>query len=243
MENTTPAGVVLCGDALKILPTLDPQSVDCCITDPPYGETSLDWDRAVNWLDLVRPLLKPHGSVWFFTSLRHLLGVKLDGWNVAQEIVWEKHNGSNFHRDRFRRVHELAVQLYPEGVKWADVYKAPVFTNDATRRRIHRKKRPAHLGRIDDGVYEAIEGGPRLARSVMRVRSCHGHAEHPTQKPEEIVRPLISYSCPKGGTVLDPFAGSGTTGAVAAAEGCGSVLIEKKPEYAAIARRRAGGKE
>jgi tRNA G10 N-methylase Trm11 len=59
MENTTPAGVVLCGDALKILPTLDPQSVDCCITDPPYGETSLDWDRAVNWLDLVRPLLKP----------------------------------------------------------------------------------------------------------------------------------------------------------------------------------------
>jgi site-specific DNA-methyltransferase (adenine-specific) len=229
---------LIVGDSLQLMREMEPESVDCIVTDPPYGETTLAWDKIVNWLDVGRSLLKPHGSIWFFTSIRHLLGLDLDAWHFAQDIVWEKHNGSNFHADRFRRVHELAVQIYPRGVKWADVYKSPVFTADAQRRRVHRKQRPPHMGETQASVYESLEGGPRLARSVMRVRSCHGYAIHPTQKPEDIVRPLIEYSCPPGGTVLDPFAGSGTTLEVARQLGRNAIGIDLNPQYVKLAHQR-----
>ena len=64
---------------------------------------------------------------------------------------------------------------------------------------------------------------------------------HPTQKPVEIVAPLIRYSVPVSGTVLDPFAGSGTTGLAAMQEGRHAILTELNPEYAAMARRRIEG--
>jgi site-specific DNA-methyltransferase (adenine-specific) len=75
-------------------------------------------------------------------------------------------------------------------------------------------------------------------RSVIQVRNEHGRAIHPTQKPLELLLPLIRYSCPSGGTVLDPFAGSGSTGAAAAIEGRRCVLIEKNPVIAAVAKER-----
>lgn len=229
---------IICDDALDALSSLPKESFDACVTDPPYGETSLDWDRQVEWLSLVRRVLKPSGSLWFFTSVRHLLSLDLTGWKFAQDIVWEKHNGSNFHADRFRRVHELAVQLYPADVPWSEIYKSPVTTADATKRQVRRKKRPTHTGHIEAGSYESIDGGPRLARSVMQVRSCHGYAQHPTQKPVDIVRPLVEYSCPPNGTVLDPFCGSGTTGEVCVATGRSFLGIELNLEYAEIGRKR-----
>lgn len=75
-------------------------------------------------------------------------------------------------------------------------------------------------------------------RSVMFCRSMHGSAVHPTQKPVEIIAPLIEYSCPPGGRVLDPFMGSGTTGVAAAQLGCDFVGIELRTDFAAIAGER-----
>lgn len=229
------------GDCRDVLRSLPAQSVDCVVTDPPYGETSLDWDRQVSgWLDVVQPLLKPHGSIWVFGSLKFFMDRAADfrSWNVAQDIIWEKHNGTNTFNDRFRRVHEMALHLYPRGVLWRDVYKKPLFTNDATARAVRRKKRPPQWGDIGEGVYVSHDGGPRLMRSVMFARSCHGHAVHPTQKPEAIIAPLIEYSTPPGGVVLDPFGGSGTTGVVADRLGRHAILAERQPEYAAIAQHR-----
>ncbi len=217
--------------------------VDCCIADPPYGETSLEWDTAeLAWLSAMDRTVSAAGSVWSFGSLKYLSRLLacagMTAWRQAQEIVWEKHNGSSFHADRFKRVHELAVHLYKQSTPWADVYKNPITTNDATARTVRRKQRPPHTGHIEAGSYTSHDGGPRLMRSVIRVRSCHGEAEHPTQKPLGIIDPLLRYSCKPGGIVLDPFMGSGSTLVAAKSLGCQAIGIEIEEKYCEIAAKR-----
>jgi site-specific DNA-methyltransferase (adenine-specific) len=123
-------------------------------------------------------------------------------------------------------------------VKWSDVHKNPLYTNDAVARAVRRKKRPPQWRQIGEAAYKSVDGGPRLMRSVMFARSCHGHALHPTQKPVEVVAPLVEYSCPKDGTVLDPFMGSGSTGIAALQKGRKFIGIEIRQKYFDIARRR-----
>lgn len=222
------------GDALALLPTL--ASVDVVVTDPPYGETSLWWDTRVSgWLGLL-----PASSLWCFGSLRSFVGTGREfsdsGWQLSQDIIWEKHNGSSFHADRFKRVHEVAAHFYRG--QWADIYHEPPKTLDATKRTLRRKHRPPHTGHIEASAYASEDGGPRLMRSVLYVRSAHGHAVHPTQKPEGIIRPLIEYACPPGGIVLDPFAGSGSTGLAARQLGRRAILIEQDETYAEAAAKR-----
>lgn len=234
---------LICGDCRDVLPTLDRGSIDLCLTDPPYGVTSLPWDKPVRgWAALVLPLLALPGSLWCFGSLRFFLAehAEFDGWTLAQDVIWAKHNGSNFHADRFRRVHEIVAHFYPASVPWAEISKDPQFTHDATARTVMRKKRPTHTGHIEASHYTSEDGGPRLVRSVIEVRSCHGHAEHPTQKPRAILAPLIAYSCPPGGMVLDQFMGSGSTGLEALASGRRFIGIEANAAHFETALRRFG---
>lgn len=234
------------GDCLEILPTLPDGCVDLVLTDPPYGDTSLSWDKRVGeWPREALRLLRPGGSMWVFGSLRYFAtsfaGDVFGGWKIAQDIVWEKHNGSSFHADRFKRVHEIAVQFYPAGSKWRDTFKQPQYTATATKRTVRRKKRPPHTGHIEAASYVSEDGGPRLMRSVIYARSCHGYAQHPTQKPEEVVLPLLNFACRPGGTVLDMFMGSGTTGVAAINTGRDFIGIEKDPGYFEIAEKRIYG--
>jgi site-specific DNA-methyltransferase (adenine-specific) len=234
---------IINGDAVQILSEMPAESVHCIVTDPPYGETSLQWDKASNaWISAVHRVLRRDGSMWVFGSMRSLMGCSWEGWNFAQDVVWEKHNGSGSANDRFRRVHEHAAQFYRSDAKWRDVYKQPLFTNDATARTVTRTKGPPQWGKIGNVHYETHNGGPRLMRSVMFCRSMNGKAEHPTQKPIEIVSPLIEYSCPAGGVVLDPFLGSGTTALAAKQLGRSCIGIEIDAKYVAIAERRLGVK-
>lgn len=229
-----------CSDVLRSN-VIEPASIDCVITDPPYGQTSLQWDQPVfGWMAALRPLLKPSASVWVFGSAKFFINsaCEFEDWNIAQDVIWEKHNGSNSFADRFRRVHEQAIHLYPQDAAWADVFKKPLFTNDARAKTVRRKQRTTQWGKIGEHSYKSVDGGPRLMRSVLFVRSEHGRAEHPTQKPTALIAPLIEYSCPPGGVVLDPFAGSGSIGVAAQATGRDAILIEKNPDYADIAIRR-----
>lgn len=242
---TDPLVAVHEGKADELLRDLPPESIDCVIADPPYGVTNFKWDQwpGEMWITQARRVLKPHGTLWVFGSMRTFMkyAYAFDrGWRTAQEIVWEKQNGTNFHNDRFRRVHEIVVQFYPKGRKWAEIYTDPQFTQDATRRTIRKKPRPSQwLGRTAKvSTYISEDGGPRMMRSVIRMRNEHGRSLHPTQKPISLVQHLVRYSCPPGGIVLDPFAGSGTTGLAALNEGRRAVLIEQEAEFAEIARRR-----
>jgi site-specific DNA-methyltransferase (adenine-specific) len=209
-----------------------------CVTDPPYGETSLDWDSAVDgWMLRVAAHTS---SLWSFGSLQMFMDLaeknQLYGWKRSQEIVWEKHNGSSFHADRFKRVHELAVHFYRGD--WDSIFKNPLTTPDATARTVRRKSRPAHTGNIEASSYLSHDGGPRLMRSVLYCRSCHGFAVHPTQKPVALVSTLIEYSIPPGGVILDPFMGSGTTLVAAKNLGRRAVGIEIKEKYCEAAAKR-----
>ncbi len=229
------------GDCRAVmLAVIDP--VDVVVTDPPYGDTSLEWDaRVMDWQEDVARFTE---QMWCFGSLRfHIAEAPAfaeAGWKLAQEVVWEKQNGSGFHADRFKRVHELAVHYYRG--EWGPLFKAPPVTHDATARTIRTKKRPTHTGHIDATPYASEDGGPRLMRSVQRVRSEHGRAVHPTQKPLGILRPLIEHSCPVGGVVLDPFMGSGSTLLAAREVGRRAVGIEIDERYceAAVARLAQG---
>ncbi len=233
---------ILIGDMRDHLAGIPDASIDAIITDPPYGETSLAWDKRVpGWPSMLLRILKPTGSMWVFGSLRLFMETapEFSDWRMSHDLVWEKHNGTGLFADRFRRVHEIAAHFYPRNVRWDAVYKVPQFTNDARARVVRKKGRPAQwIGATGETVYRSEDGGPRLMRSVLAVRSEHGRAEHPTQKPLGLLEPMLAYCCPPGGTVLDPFAGSGSTGVIAKQTGRNACLIEANPEYASIADRR-----
>ena len=115
--------VIYHGDCRDILPHLP--KVDLVLTDPPYGETAIAWDSRVSeWTSLLR--MKPRASLWCFGSMRMFMeqAQEFDGWQFAQDVVWEKQNGTGFCADRFKRVHEHVTQWY-RGT-WADVFKEPV---------------------------------------------------------------------------------------------------------------------
>ncbi|CEJ15962.1 Modification methylase DpnIIB [bacterium YEK0313] len=233
---------VLHGDMRDRLAEVPDGSVDLIFTDPPYGETSLRWDQRVpGWPDLVRPKLKPGGSMWVFGSLRMFMECAGDfeGWRQSHDVVWEKHNGTGLFNDRFRRVHEHAVHFYRRADRWRDVYKSPQTTNDARARRVKKSPKPSHWKNATGATeYCSVEGGPRLMRSVIYARSEHMRADHPTQKPLLITEPLLLYGCPPGGHVLDPFAGSGTTGVMARRHGMSATLIEGDEKFIPVIERR-----
>ena len=232
---------VLTGDCRVVMPEHGPYAL--IIADPPYGDTSLAWDRRVDgWLPLARAALGPSGSMWVFGSLRCFMATAAAfdaaGWRYAQEIVWEKQNGSSFHADRFKRVHELVAQFYRADASWRSIYNDVQTTPDATARAVRRKKRPPHTGHIEAGHYVSEDGGPRLMRSVVYARNCHGRAIHPTEKPSALIEILIRTSCPPGGLVGDWFAGSGAVGEACRLAGRRYLGCEIDPDMAERARNR-----
>ena len=223
------------GDYRDVLPTLG-QIFDLIVADPPYGETSLDWDRwPKGWPTSMTSYAK---SMWCFGSMRMFLdrGSEFAGWKFSQDLVWEKQNGSGFHADRYKRVHEHAVHWYRGD--WADVYHWAQTTPDATARVTRRKTRPTHMGQIEKSAYESHDGGPRLARSVIYCPNMHGRAINETEKPVPVVESLISYACPPGGIVLDPFAGSSSSLVAAKLSGRRAVGIELRETQCEAAARR-----
>jgi site-specific DNA-methyltransferase (adenine-specific) len=226
------------GDMREVLPALG-LTVDAVVTDCPYGETSLKWDRWVNgWPTLAAAAAR---SMWCFGSMRMLLkrGSEFTSadWRLSQDVIWEKHNGSGFHADRFKRVHEVVTHWYRGA--WNEIHHETPrvasgpggHTGGATA-----GARPSHTGQRGRAMW--TDDGTRLVRSVVAVRSMNGRAIHPTEKPVELLSPLIRYACPVGGLVLDPFAGSGSTLDAARQAGRRAIGIEGDEKYAEAAAKR-----
>lgn len=217
------------GDCREVLAGLPPGTFDCIIADPPYGETSLDWDKHVDgWLPACRRALKRSGSLWCFGSARFFLERAADfrDWRIAQDVVWQKQQGSGFAADRFKRVHESAYQFYPAVVPWGEVYKDPQRDPELPKigKSAWRRDKVRHTGKIGDIWWD--ETRDRMMHSVIFAKNCHGYAIHETQKPVGIITPLLSYSCPPGGLVLEPFGGACSVAVAARASGRRCVSIE-----------------
>lgn len=229
------------GDCREILPALG-VTADCIVADPPYGETSLAWDRwPAGWLQVAAAVTR---SLWCFGSLRMYLEHApefAESWRLSQDVIWEKPRGTSFTADRFARVHEHVTHWYRGD--WGSVY------HDAPREAHygHRIKLPHRKGQ-DEYVHGAIgrdvawtDDGKRLVRSVLHVpgvRQGQRSGIHPTEKPTGILEPLITYACPPGGLVIDPFAGSGSTLDAARCSGRRAIGIELHEPYAEAAAKR-----
>lgn len=225
------------GRCEDVLPSLG-LTVDLILTDPPYGETSLTWDRwPKGWPAFAADYAR---SMWCFGSMRMFLNQRDEfdfaTWRLSQDVVWEKHNGSGFHADRFRRVHEHALHWYRGD--WSTIRHEAQTTPDATARTVRSKRRPTHTGHIERTPYVSLDGGPRLMTSVLYAPSMHGNAINETEKPVSILEPLIAYGCPPDGTVLDLFAGSSSTLVAARNIGRKAVGIEAREDQCEQAARR-----
>lgn len=226
------------GDCREILPALG-VTADCIVTDPSYEETSLPWDRwADGWLEVAAQASR---SMWCFGSLR-MFGERWGEfaaakWKLSHDdecewldhVAWEKHNGSGFAKDRFRKVHELAGHFYRG--PWRDIYhEAPREAGGSGKKTVLNRGQTPHTGAIGNAAYN--DDGKRIMRSVIRCHSMHGTAIHPTQKPVGILSPLIEYACPPGGLVLDMHAGSGSVLMASRMSGRRAIGIEGREDYA-----------
>ena len=249
-KNKQPTDSILIGDCVKIMRELKPESVDCIFADPPYnlqlqGEVHRpnnskvdavdnDWDQFESlksydeftreWLSAARTLLKPDGSIWVIGSYHNIfrLGYILQdlGFWILNDIVWRKSNPMpNFRGRRFTNAHETMI--------WAGKSKESkyFFNYDAM------KSMNEDLQMRSDWYLPLCTGSERL-------KDAKGDKAHPTQKPEALLYRVLMASTRKGDTVLDPFFGTGTTGAVAKQLDRRFIGIERDKTYAAFAKER-----
>jgi modification methylase len=245
---------VLVGDCLALMARLPEASVDLVFADPPYnlqlaGEllrpnqsrvagVEEEWDRFADfpdydrftraWLDAARRLLKPDGALWVIGSYHNIyrVGAILQdlGFWILNDVVWRKTNPMpNFRGRRFTNAHETLLWCArSQDSRYTFNYEAMKALNDDLQMR-------------SDWTLPICAGPERLKRG--------GKKAHPTQKPEALLHRVLLASTRPGDLVLDPFFGTGTTGAVAKRLGRRFVGIEREEEYAALARERIAAVE
>lgn len=235
------------GDCREIVPALG-LTADLLVCDPPYGETSLAWDR---WPDgWVQTATLAAKSMWCFGSMRmfgeHWAEFTAAKWRMSQDVVWEKNAGTGLFADRFRRVHENALHWYRDA-PWSAIYTDPQRSqgrggwSDRVRNAgevvTGNVARGQHIGHLMK-KQPWVETETRLLTSILRAKNLRGIAIHPTEKPIPLLRPLIEYACPPGGLIFDPFAGSGSSLDAARQTGRRAIGIEISEQYAEKAARR-----
>jgi site-specific DNA-methyltransferase (adenine-specific) len=235
MKNT-----VIQGDCLDVLKTLPDGSVDMVLCDPPYGVTSQKWDVVLDmevfWPEVKR-IVKPGAPVVFTATQPYATEIILSNrrW-FKYEWVWVKSRATMFFHAKHQplRVHEYvlvfcdgATAYYPQSLRRVNRTKVPSPVEVTSERRIFKQKNTA-------AYVQEFENYPK---SVLEFDS-EMNTEHGTQKPVALFEYLIRTYTNPGDTVLDPTAGSGTTGVACRKSGRNFILIEREEKYCTVARRR-----
>jgi DNA modification methylase len=192
------------------------------------------------------PGLKPKDLVMI--PARVALALQEAGWYLRQDIIWSKHNPMpESVRDRCTTSHEHIFLLAKNEQYYfdAEAIQEPAVSDHRSGNGFRRDARCSFQNA--DGTSRGNEeqwtdvGGTRNRRSVWHVNTQPFKEAHFATFPPALVEPCILAGCPRGGTVLDPFAGAGTTGLVADRLHRSAVLIELNDQYAEMARRRIAG--
>ncbi|MFZ4878581.1 DNA-methyltransferase [Janthinobacterium sp. Mn2066] len=244
---------VYCEDALAGLARIPDGSVDLILTDPPYnlgkdyGNASdqqsvadyLRWTE--QWIDAALPKLKANGSLYIFLTWRYspeIFVMLKQRMAMMNEIIWDRRVPSMGGSVRsFSSVHDT-IGFF---VKRKDYY----FDLDAVRIAYDAATKKARSRSIFIGAkWLEVGYNPKDLWSVSRLHKEHPErADHPTQKPLEIIERMVKASCPPGGVVLDLFMGSGTTALAAKRCGRDFVGFELNPDYCAIIEQRLTAQE
>jgi DNA modification methylase len=244
-----PLNQILHGNCIDILNSLPENSVDLIFADPPYNlqlqndlyrpdlskvdAVNNQWDKfssyeeydefTLNWLRASRKVLKDTGTIWVIGSYHNIFRIgkimqDLGFW-ILNDIVWLKTNPMpNFRGVRFTNAHETLIWAQKKkGTKYFFNHKAMKALNDDLQMR-------------SDWTIPLAKGKERL--------KSNGAKDHPTQKPEALLQRVLLASSKTGDVILDPFFGSGTTGAVAKKLKRNFIGIEREKKYIQVAEKR-----
>jgi modification methylase len=247
---------ILIGDCVAEMAKLPAASVDLVFADPPYNlqlqgdlkrpddsrvdAVDDDWDQFSSfsayddftraWLTACRRLMKPSATLWVIGSYHNIFRVgailqDLDFW-ILNDIVWRKSNPMpNFRGRRFTNAHETLI--------WA--------ARDAAKRNYTFNYEALKAG--NDDIQMRSDWLIPLCTGEERLKGGDGKKLHPTQKPETLLGRVILAASQPDDLVLDPFCGTGTTGAVAHRLRRRFIGVERLAEYAAAAEARIAATE
>jgi len=247
--TTLPLNTLLHGDCTEVLATLPENSVDLVFADPPYNlqlqndlyrpnSSKVDavddgWDKFGSfaeydqftraWVTGCKRVLKETGTLWVIGSYHNIFRVgsilqDLDFW-ILNDVIWLKTNPMpNFRGVRFTNAHETLI--------WAQKKQGAHYTFN------HQAMKS-----LNDDLQMRSDWNLPLATGKERIK-VNGEKAHATQKPESLLYRVILSSTNPGDVVLDPFFGSGTTGAVAKKLGRSWIGIERDEKYLPVARKR-----
>jgi len=245
-----PLNTILDGDCIEAMNSLPAESIDLIFADPPYNlqlrgdlsrpdNSKVDavddhWDQfssfaaydkfTSEWLKAARRLLKPNGAIWVIGSYHNIFRVgatlQNQGFWILNDVVWRKSNPMpNFRGMRLTNAHETMIWASKtEGGKYTFNYEALKALNEGVQMR-------------SDWVLPICTGHERL-------KDENGDKAHPTQKPESLLHRVLVGATNPGDVVLDPFFGTGTTGAVAKMLGRDFIGIEREAKYRKVAEKR-----
>lgn len=246
----SPIDQILEGECVEVMKSLPDASVDLVFADPPYNlqlggdlhrpdnskvdAVDNDWDQiggfddydlfTWQWMEQARRVLKPNGAIWVIGSYHNIFrvgGILQDaGFWVLNDIIWRKTNPMpNFKGTRFTNAHETLI--------WAAKTKEgrPTFNYAAMKA-------------LNDGVQMRSDWSLPICSGGERLKGDDGKKAHPTQKPESLLHRVLLSTTNPGDLVLDPFFGTGTTGAAAKRLGRHYIGIERDAEYLKVARAR-----
>lgn len=244
---------ILPGDCIERLKEIPDESIDLIFADPPYFmQTEGDlirpegskfagvddaWDKfkgydeydefCFNWLKECRRVLKKDGTIWVIGSFQNIYRMgyimKNLGYWILNEVIWSKPNAApNFAGTRFQNSHETLI--------WGSKDKDSNYTFN------YKTMKHLNGGKQDKSIWSI-----GICIGKERLKGEDGKKAHSTQKPEKLLYKIILASSKPGDIVLDPFFGTGTTGAIAKLLGRNYIGIEKEKKYILAAENRIAG--
>ncbi len=249
-QDMLPLNQILGGDCIAEMAALPEGSIDLIFADPPYNlqlrgdlhrpdNSKVDavddaWDQFGSfkaydeftraWLAAARRILKPDGAIWVIGSYHNIyrVGAALQdaGFWVLNDVVWRKSNPMpNFRGKRLTNAHETLI--------WASKSESAKYTFNYEA-----------LKALNEGVQMRSDWVLPICTGHERLKDENGDKAHPTQKPEALLHRVLVATTNPGDVVLDPFFGTGTTGAVAKMLGREFIGIERETAYREVARKR-----